>query len=691
MDRYQYEPLPPDGKHIRLAVLHPRASPRPEDIRITIQHAPLEARPFMALSYVWGDASDRLDVAVAQSTDAPAKRLSVTANLAEALGHLPYADSHIVLWVDAVCINQQDLDERARHVSLVAEIYASAERVLAWTGPSAPGSNVAVNLLHRIADSVDLDLDPGSRAPRPRPRESQWTRESGAASAYFRLLLDERVALPWDGPESQALEAFFHRPWFERLWARQEIALGAADAVLLCGASSIAWAKFARAAVFLDRKAKDPRHPRFRRWTARTALVADTAAPRVSGLGHLLRQMQRTGCADPRDRVYGVLGILPPAARGLAARIAPDYRKPVVEVYKELVLAEMEVTRRADLVSECRRADSTCPGRRPSWVPDWTVRRERDLWPTPQCADGQSAVSACVVDGGQGLAIKGVLAATVVDVVPMAVARSAAPQEPILPSVVALIHEVAAKLHLSDGPGYRPSRADGMLEALCYALSGGCLADDMADEMRDATTPSLAQFQRLIRFALDTTVGYASPATEPSRDVMTDVFLCVGSMVRACEETALLITEEGFVGAGPALTRPGDQISVMLGCMRPLVLRTQEAWSGGGGGGTENSSAYAVVGPCNAHGLNWGEALLGPLPEDVRLTWGPSGPVFRSRNTGEDAAADPRIDWDLLEVGAKEDAFVQRATATDGVSMYKRPDAAYFANKGARLRTFHLV
>ncbi|KJK86760.1 hypothetical protein H633G_09366, partial [Metarhizium anisopliae BRIP 53284] len=142
MDRYQYEPLPPDGKHIRLAVLHPRASPRPEDIRITIQHAPLEARPFMALSYVWGDASDRLDVAVAQSTDAPAKRLS------------------------------QDLDERARHVSLVAEIYASAERVLAWTGPPAPGSNVAVNLLHRIADSVDLDLDPGSLAPRPRPRES---------------------------------------------------------------------------------------------------------------------------------------------------------------------------------------------------------------------------------------------------------------------------------------------------------------------------------------------------------------------------------------------------------------------------------------------------------------------------------------------------------------------------------------
>ncbi|KFG85082.1 Heterokaryon incompatibility protein 6 [Metarhizium anisopliae] len=350
----------------------------------------------------------------------------------------------------------------------------------------------------------------------------------------------------------------------------------------------------------------------------------------------------------------------------------------------------MEVTRRADLVSECRRADSTCPGRRLSWVPDWTVRRERDLWPTPQCADGQSAVSACVVDGGRGLAIKGVLAATVVDVVPMAVARSAAPQDPILPSVVALIHEVAAKLHLSNGPGYRPSRADGMLEALCYALSGGCLADDMADEMRDATTPSMAQFQRLIRFALDTTVGDASPATEPSRDVMTDVFLCVGSMVRACEETALLITKEGFVGAGPALTRPGDQISVMLGCMRPLVLRAQEAWSGGGGG-TENSSTYAVVGPCNAHGLNWGEALLGPLPEDVRLTWGPFGPVFRNRNTGEDAAADPRIDWDLLEAGAKEDAFVQRATATDGVSMYKRPDAAYFANKGARLRTFHLV
>ena len=115
---------------------------------------------------------------------------------------------------------------------------------------------------------------------------------------------------------------------------------------------------------------------------------------------------------------------------------------------------------------------------------------------------------------------------------------------------------------------------------------------------------------------------------------------------------------------------------------------------------------YTVVGPCNAHGLNWGEALLGPLPDGVTLIWSPSGPsgdagpAFRNSYTGEETVADPRIDWDLLKTDGKEDAFVQRAEApaivsgpgkADNVTSYRRPDVVYFANLGVALANLDLV
>jgi hypothetical protein len=97
MEQYQYEPLSTSGKQVRFVVLHPHVPSRPEEIRVSIFENPLEAERrvipgFMALSYVWGDTDKRRDLTVVDlGEDAGAhnlispKRLSVTANLAEAL------------------------------------------------------------------------------------------------------------------------------------------------------------------------------------------------------------------------------------------------------------------------------------------------------------------------------------------------------------------------------------------------------------------------------------------------------------------------------------------------------------------------------------------------------------------------------------------------------------------------------
>ncbi|CZR65729.1 uncharacterized protein PAC_15629 [Phialocephala subalpina] len=725
MDRYQYKPLSSSGKQIRLVVVHPRVPSRPEEIRVTIFETPLEAEhrvwpTFMALSYVWGDTNDRRDLTVVDLKDEPGsdhlaspKCLSVTANLVEALTHRPWPDKHCILWIDAICINQEDLDERSEQVKLMAEIYSSASQVHAWLGPPTHDSNLAMNLLHRISDSIDVDWT----SFEIRTKDSQWSRESTSAHMYFQLLLDLHFNLPWDGPESQALESLLNRPWFERLWIRQEVTLGADRAVLICGSASLHWSAFRKAAVFLNKKSMDPNHPRFERWRARIALVADSCIHSKTWLGQLLRQMQRTACTDPRDRVYGILGILPPEWKGLAAKIRPDYRKPVVWVYQELLLAEMTVTGRADLLSECLMPKaSTTPPWSPSWVPNWTVRREWDLTMTQQCADGQSAVAAFCPPTDQGtLRIKGVLVATIVDTLefPSLIVDTkenrndnVAEQPLPLPPVVALIKEVAAKLDLSDTAHYRPSRGSTVLEALCYAFSGGGhLTDHLSDEVINNHTPSMAQFKRLVEFALEYNHDDAS-ALERYAHFRADVLICTGHMVPACKERALLITREGYVGAGPAAAQPGDKIAVMPGCMRPLVLRPQKRL----GDLTTTSdteydtNTYTVVGPCNAHGLNWGEALLGPLPDDMTFIWSPSrssgdvGPEFRNSHTGEETVADPRIDWDLLKTDSKERSFVQREATVaefifgaDEVTYYRRPDAEYFERKGVALRNLDFV
>ncbi|PVH71518.1 HET-domain-containing protein [Cadophora sp. DSE1049] len=474
MDRYQYKQLSPRGKQIRLVVVYPRVPSRPEEIRVTIFETPLEAErrlwpTFMALSYVWGDADNRRDLIVVDSKDGigpdhltSPKRLSVTANLMEALTYLPWSNNHRILWIDAICINQEDMDERAQQVKLMAEIYTSASHVLAWLGPPTHDSNFAMNLLHRISDSIDVD----------------W-------------------------------------------------------------------------------------------------------------------------------------------------KILPDYRKPVVWVYQELLLAEMAVTDRADLLSEClmpKASPSTTPPWHPFWVPNWTLTREWDLIMTEQCADGQSAVAAFCATEDQGtLRLKGVLVATIFDTLefpPLFIGKkenenddrndNVAEQPRPLPPGVAFIQEIATKINLSDTAHYHRSQGSTVLEALCYAFSGGGhLTDHISEQVINTQTPSMAQFRRFVKFALEYKQDDLSARErEFDTDLKADVKLCSGQLHVAGRERALLVTREGYVGAGSAAAQPGDKIAVMLGCMRPLVLRPQKRL---GDFATtsetdHDTNTYTVVGPCNAHG-----------------------------------------------------------------------------------------
>jgi hypothetical protein len=77
---------------------------------------------YTALSYCWGDSNDRVNIMV------NGQKISVTKNLENALSRIWNVDQNTVVWADAICINQQDVDEKSVQVGMMGDIYSNGMR-----------------------------------------------------------------------------------------------------------------------------------------------------------------------------------------------------------------------------------------------------------------------------------------------------------------------------------------------------------------------------------------------------------------------------------------------------------------------------------------------------------------------------------------------------------------------------------
>lgn len=112
---------------------------RLEGVRLpTIEAGTPSHVDFEALSYTWGDP-EKTHTIICNG-----KAFGVTTNLFEALSYLRNPSSARTLWVDALCINQDDTDERNEQVRHMLTIYQSAVRVVVWLGLPLLGGSFAV-------------------------------------------------------------------------------------------------------------------------------------------------------------------------------------------------------------------------------------------------------------------------------------------------------------------------------------------------------------------------------------------------------------------------------------------------------------------------------------------------------------------------------------------------------------------
>ncbi|KAK2470355.1 hypothetical protein H9L39_17972 [Fusarium oxysporum f. sp. albedinis] len=301
---YGDDPLP--GHSIRLLRILPDAN----------EHFPIQCQlfkctlldsesthPYEALSYVWGSEDKPRSISI-DNCD-----LAVGVNLHAALSHLRDSFIERIIWIDAICINQADSNEKGQQVQSMAKIYAKASRVIVWLGEAAASSDQALEEIRIVA------------ATNPVINEMN---------------------------HQQAILTLLERQWFQRIWVLQEVA-AARHVLIKCGPTEIDGYAFCsglsalklsyetcpdregliRSVAYLIRDAVF--RPRYE--TSRSSRFSLNIRP----LGELVDMYHTRNATDRRDKVYALLGMSSddPSAAGLSA----DYKtsSPWKDVFQKLI------------------------------------------------------------------------------------------------------------------------------------------------------------------------------------------------------------------------------------------------------------------------------------------------------------------------------------------------------------------
>src|SRR5579859_2365609 len=133
--------------------------------------------------------------------------MGITQNLYLALHHLRFEDQDRILWIDAICIDQGNVEERGHQVRQMADIYKKAERVIIWLGPATHETNVVMRSMKEMQDeSINYAY-------------KNWMASDHGLFQNWSAVRPEVRSV-----EHEGLKVLLGRPWFKRIWILQEVA-----------------------------------------------------------------------------------------------------------------------------------------------------------------------------------------------------------------------------------------------------------------------------------------------------------------------------------------------------------------------------------------------------------------------------------------------------------------------------------
>lgn len=326
-DAYAYNALQP--RHIRLI----RVIDFTNEISCEMKHFPLEVCPqYHALSYAWGSRSFSHRILFENT-----KHHLITEHLHQALANIVPLLSPSWLWIDQICINQNNSKDKAEQVALMGEIYARAVQTIVWLGPSYEKSDLAMSYVEGVAELIrnyDFDASMATLSP----VELGFPHE------------DEQV---WP-----AFQRLFQRPWWRRLWIVQE-AIKAQDIVFVAGNQAASYGDFITLASAHEKFIQlvpngtyklgilaglskafyglrndvlcTIEHFRSGRYASVDGEPKDDNVLQFTGNAITVLEFSRNQlCTEPVDRVYAILGLVGSHVRD---KIKIDYRDENREQY----------------------------------------------------------------------------------------------------------------------------------------------------------------------------------------------------------------------------------------------------------------------------------------------------------------------------------------------------------------------
>ncbi|KAK3678817.1 hypothetical protein LTR78_001270 [Recurvomyces mirabilis] len=550
---------------------------------------------YEAISYAWGDNEAKAEIRV---NGIP---INVPINTAAALLRVRDVDKVRTLWIDAVCINQQDIEERNSQVALMAAIYKSSWRVIVWLGN--PGFSEREG--HQAISTIDTAVD----------AIIAWAMSELHIGTYETLIAQLATYKSIDGlmrrfphqllAQVAQVYAVCHQFWFGRRWVVQEVAL-AQQTICYWGRITMSLERALVAAVIMARGS-----PSIDQWrtihnlsgygsthsasidelykAARMWQVLRMPSARSAGalLSANLEQLQDSLGSEPRDLVYSILGLWQRSSgiHELPSLLQPDYGKPVGRVFADAQRYIMRSEKSVNMLQDTRTAEVwPTSDQGSSWVKRWSVWHQNapSLLPTCHSACGKRPYEADLREPDRELWLRGIEIGTVTDCVtavsPEALSTTAGQRAFMDSLITSLSIEVLA---------YQPL-ARTLVAGVTWqgrVLTNVRLITDAETEMAVAVISSSPETHENVvpdRAMLESNLSAAARYSY--------------GLKRACQHRAIFRTENGRCGLGPSKTMAGDVVAVVDGCDFPLLLRPLK-------------HGYELVGVCYVDGFMQGEAV----------------------------------------------------------------------------------
>lgn len=553
--------------------------------------------PFEALSYTWEEPVFPKTIKC-DNTPVP-----ITQNLFEALVHIRNAGKPRVLWIDALCINQSDDEEKSSQIPLMRLIFSTASRVLIWLGLEDEHSSCALQFIETIVAEAKSMIG----------KENVTMNDLNTSEAHRRLWTQlELPLLDWQDFRKLCMDPvrhLFERPWFSRVWTLQEAMLSKTATVII-GNRSLDWMHLGIAVVSLLWKNEEKFHVLVYSKMV-TAAQNSFYARTCQGSTHLRRSLDvllsntwDCKCTEPRDKIYGLLGL---AANDLG--IKPDYKSPVEDVYmdaiRRLIFSDDSPPYSVSILSHAQHHRDDKSESFPSWVPLWHRHHTAPAAIPPHChftAGGEKKQQKTVAVCSKVIVLEGFIAGTIKCVTKMPEGTNdrfstVSDNNKYLDGLLQLLQFVG-----SLSTPY--VNGDSILEVFARILTRGqpfgqydfrnhfsCLVKMHLQALGDKAVEEIRRWDRvegLLQKIED--VLEEEYDRECDRRMTREIFLVLN-------RRELFGMGNGLLGVGPNSLREGDKVCVFYDARQPFALRELE------------DGSFRLLGECYVHGIMHGEAL----------------------------------------------------------------------------------